>query len=255
MKKSIITIASIVLLAAGCGTQTPTPAATSQTPPAQQQPAQTNQQNNLSQTPMNKELKTQLEAASEDALKPIFDDKDPNQFPLKFVDAVQVGNHAAYVKSQQPDQGSINYALLHYDLENGGWNQFGQDSDNFLFVNPDPKSPENIQGMKDKVLAMEDGYFSKEAAIDLHDALEAADMDTAKALLAQNSQVNLESLLAKYPILKDNAGYSVYGQKVTSPNATLKMQIIGKDKVSKHADFGLLKENGVWKITNITFED
>ncbi|MBI5531007.1 MAG: hypothetical protein HY918_05950 [Candidatus Doudnabacteria bacterium] len=242
MKKTIVSLVSIVLLAAACGAKTPPPATNQQV----QQSAKDNKQNNN----MNNDIKSALEDASEEATSPIFDEVDPKQFPVKFLDAMQVGNHAAYVKSQQEDADSINFVLLNYDLEKGGWRQFGQDSSNFIFPEAGPDSQEAQQGIKDKVAMLEDKYFSKSAVLDFYRDLKASNMDAAKALISKQSPVNLPALVAQYPILLDNSGYSVYENKVVFTTATVNLQVIGNDKTSKHLIFNLVKE-GTWKIQTI----
>ncbi len=197
-------------------------------------------------------LRKQLEGTNGEATKPIFEELDPKKYPTLFLTAVQMGNNAAYVKGQQPDKGSINMVLYEYHFKEGKWDQFGENSDNYLFRSTGLKSPVDEEGIKNKIQSMEDNYFSTATAVEMFEEMKNNNLQNAKKILSSTSKLNLEKLLKKYPFLQKNAGWNTYNYEMNISQATITMNIFGEKKTI--AKFQLAKENGIWKVRDIQFE-
>lgn len=239
---------AFVLIAAGCGPQQPT----NQAKPAQPA-AQSPSQGPTSEEAKKENLKGLLVAASPETTTLIFDD---SKWPLNTLDVQQSGNHAVYVKSQQPDEGSLNFVLLGFDYKSGRWVQFGGASNNYLFADGKTQTGADTTAIMQKLKGMEDKYFAENVGEDFARALSAQDYPAAASLFAavQNKTAgDIQDFVAQHGVLKKTSGFAINNYEGSATDAMVTVYIDGTGGTLK-VDLSLTKENGAWKISGLSAE-
>ena len=184
-------------------------------------------------------LREQLEEASSNTTKPRF---SGDSVSVKFIEAVQMGNHAAYVKTEQEsEKEGLDVVVIAFNLENGEWDvNMGEGTTTSFF--PLPSEEE----LKMAVADMKNKYFIEAVGWDFRYALRRDDYKFAANLFSADSgqtAEKLKNLFDQFPTL-DGIPFM---NEVKDANATLSL---GVGEEAAIAD--LVKENGVWKISKIT---
>ncbi|MBI5412448.1 hypothetical protein HZA43_04775 [Candidatus Peregrinibacteria bacterium] len=196
---------------------------------------------NLAIEPSKLSLREQLEEASSDTIKPRFSEDKSRS--IKFFEAVQTENHAAYVKTEEDPKGEgLDIVVMGFDLEDGEWSRqvMGDASSSFF----PPPSGEQLKETADR---MKNEYFIQAVGWDFRNAVRRDDYESAVGLFSKDSGQTAEKLknfISQFPSLKD--GLPFIGD-IQDANATLDLGL-GEQKTT----VDLVKENGVWKISKIT---
>jgi len=196
-------------------------------------------------------LREQLEAASIKTRSPIF--KNHKEFPVKFYDAEQMGSHAVYVKTQQPDIGSVNFEILEFDFKNGKWEQFGSSSNNYLFENSESETVKDTSALRRKINTEIDRIFMKKTAMDFWEAFKYQKDEFIKNNISKFNTEDYSRIINQYPILKENNGYSLADFNGNS-NSSVLIHLIPKSAGKNvDAEMAFTKEGGVWKLLKTKF--
>lgn len=237
---------AFVLIAAGCGPQRPTdPVKPAQTA------AQSPNQGLTSEETKKENLKGLLEAASPETTTLIFDD---SKWPRNTLDVQQFGNHAVYVKSQQPDEGSMNFVLLGFDYKSGRWVQFGGASNNYLFADGKTQTGADTTAILQKLKGMEDKYFAEGVGWDFARALQAQDYPAAASLFAaakNKTAGDMQDFVSQHGVLKKTSDFAINNYEASATDAMMTVYITGTGGTLE-VDLSLIKENGAWKISGLS---
>lgn len=245
MKKLFLLPCIFLLIAAGCNAQPSTKSVSPSPVSNQSHPVPAPQVQKPS-------LRQQLESVSPDATAPVISD---STWPVKVLDVVQIGNHAAYVKAQQADQCSVNLEMLGFDYSGEQWDQFGNYSDNYIFADMKTQTAADTQAINQKVKDMEDEYFAKKVGEDFEEALSSQDYPAAAALFVSTKNetaANIQTFVGQHPLLKNTSGYGGVDYSSSDAGTVVTVSVIVNGANNQDVALVLAKENGAWKIIDVS---
>lgn len=157
--------------------------------------------------------------------------------PIKFIEAVKIGNHAAYIRLD----GTGSLFLFSFKLNNDGeWDSSNEDAN---YVTSEKLSKSKLKKKTDE---MKNDFFADSTVSDFTSAVWDGDYQAAAKLFSAGSNQTADGIKGffdQFPTLK-----SYFSQKkdIKEKSAVFLVEINDKKFI-----MSLIKENGIWKIGKI----